>query len=207
MDIKLKDLLFEGIHLQIPDPEAVKLNYNLALKAGINTPVPYWSKVWPSAKALCTYIVQHPNEFAHKRVMELGAGLALPSFVVAQFANSVEASDYIPEAIDCILSNIALNGLRNMTTRLLNWTHLLADEYPEVVLLSDINYEPASFEALYQLIVQLIEAGVCIYLATPQRLQAAVFVHRIQHYIFSATHTDIEMDNETTTISIFQLQK
>jgi hypothetical protein len=60
---------------------------------------------------------------------------------------------------------------------------------------------------LFQLIVQLIEAGVCIYLATPQRLQAALFVHRIQPYIFSATHTDIEMDNETTTISIFQLQK
>jgi predicted nicotinamide N-methyase len=207
MDIKLKDLLFEGMHLQIPDPEAVKLNYNVALKAGRNTPFPYWSRVWPSAKALCTYIIQHPNEFAHKSVMELGAGLALPSFMVAQFANSVEASDYIPEAIACISANIALNGLRNMTTRLLNWSHLLADEYPEVVLLSDINYEPSSFEALYQLIVQLIEAGVCIYLATPQRLQAALFVHRIHPYIFSATHTDIEMDNETTTISIFQLQK
>jgi len=207
MDIKLKDLLFYDLQFHIPDPEAVKLNYNLALKAGRNTPFPYWSKIWPSAKALCTYIIQHPNEFAHKKVMELGAGLALPSFVVAQFADSVEASDYIPEAIDCILSNIALNGLPNMTTRLLNWSHLLPDEYPDIVLLSDINYEPSSFEVLFQLIVQLIEAGVCIYLATPQRLQAALFVHRIQHYIFSATHTDIEMDNETTTISIFQLQK
>jgi predicted nicotinamide N-methyase len=207
MDIKLKDLLFEGMHLQIPDPEAVKLNYNLALKAGINTPFPYWSKVWPSAKALCAYIVQHPSEFAHKRVMELGAGLALPSFVVAQFADSVEASDYIPEAIDCILSNITLNGLPNMTTRLLNWSHLLPYEYPDIVLLSDINYEPASFEVLFQLIVQLLEAGVCIYLATPQRLQATVFVNRIESFIFSATHTNIEMDNETTTISIFQLQK
>lgn len=207
MDIYLKDLLFEGMHLHIPDPEAIKLQYNLALQASKNIPFPYWSRVWPAAKALCTYILQHPSEFTHKRIMELGAGLALPSFVVAQFADSVEASDYIPEAIACISANIALNGLSNMTTRLLNWTHLLPEEFPEMVLLSDINYEPASFEVLYLLIVQLLEAGVCIYLATPQRLQAAVFVKRIEPFIFSSTHTAIEMDNETTTISIFQLQK
>ena len=60
---------------------------------------PYWSKVWPSAEALALFILQHPEYIAGKMVVELGAGLGLPSLVAAQMAASVLCTDYEPEAV------------------------------------------------------------------------------------------------------------
>jgi len=169
-------------------------------------PFPYWSKLWPASKALALFIAQNPNLFYNKKVAELGAGLALPSFVVAQFALHIEASDYVTDSVELIKTNILLNGLHNISARILNWNNLTESEYPEIVLLSDVNYEPSSFEALFQLVSKLLSSSVTIFLATPQRMQGANFINLLQNSIVSTTNFTIEMNNSTTPISIFHLQ-
>ena len=200
------DLFYDGIHLKIPEPESIKDAFKKALNLDEKMPFPYWSKLWPAAKALALFIAQNSYLFYNKKVAELGAGLALPSFVVAQFASHVEASDYVIDSVELIKANIILNGLQNISAHVLNWNNLTESEYPEIVLLSDVNYEPSSFETLYILISKLLESGVTIFLATPQRLQGANFINLLQNSIFSTTNFTIEMNNSTTPISIFHLQ-
>lgn len=200
------DLFYDGIHLKIPEPESIKDAYKKALNLDEKIPFPYWSKLWPAAKALALFIAQNPNLFYNKKIAELGAGLALPSFVVAQFASHVDTSDYIHDAVELIKTNIKINGFQNISARELNWTNLKPNEYPEIVLLSDVNYEPSSFDALYLLISKLIASDVSIFLATPQRLQGANFINLLQNSIVSTTNYTIEINNSSTPISIFHLQ-
>ena len=100
MEYTLVDFFYDDIHLKIPEPESIKNAYNKALAENKNIPFPYWSKLWPASEALAQFITQNPNYFYNKKVAELGAGLALPSFVAAPFASSIEASDYVPDAIE-----------------------------------------------------------------------------------------------------------
>jgi predicted nicotinamide N-methyase len=206
MEFITMDLFYDGIHLKIPEPESIKDAYKKALNLDEKIPFPYWSKLWPAAKALALFIAQNPYLFHNKKVAELGAGLALPSFVVAQFASQVEASDYVTDSVELIKTNILLNGLHNISARILNWNNLTESEYPEIVLLSDINYEPSSFEALFLLVSKLLSSSVTIFLATPQRMQGANFINLLQNSIVSTTNFTIEMNNSSTPISIFHLQ-
>jgi predicted nicotinamide N-methyase len=177
-----------------------------ALAENKNIPFPFWSKLWPASEALAQFITQNPNHFYNKKVAELGAGLALPSFVAAPFASSIEASDYVTDAIELMKANILHNGLQNFAAQVLNWNDFTESEYPEIVLLSDVNYEPSSFDALYILISRLLSAGVTIFLATPQRLQGANFINLLQNSIVATTNHFIENNNSSTPISIFHLQ-
>jgi predicted nicotinamide N-methyase len=207
MEYKTIGFSFDSIHLKIPEPESIKDAYTKAFALDQNIPFPYWSKLWPASKALAQFIKQNPNHFYNKKVAELGAGLALPSFVAAPFASSIEASDYVPDAIELMKANILHNGLQNISARVLNWNDFTESEYPEIVLLSDVNYEPASFDALYILISKLLKSGVILFLATPQRLQGANFINLLQNSIVATTNYSIEINNTTTPISIFHLQK
>jgi predicted nicotinamide N-methyase len=206
MEYKTMDFFFDSIHLKIPEPESIKDAYTKAFALDKSIPFPYWSKLWPAAKALALFIAENPNLFYNKKVAELGAGLALPSFVAAPFASTIEASDYVPAAIELMKTNILHNGLQNISARVLNWNNLKESEYPEIVLLSDVNYEPSSFEALFQLVSKLLSSSVTIFLATPQRLQGANFINLLQNSIVATTNYSIEMNNSTTPISIFHLQ-
>jgi predicted nicotinamide N-methyase len=207
MEFKTMDFFFGDIHLKIPEPESIKTAYKNALVFDENIPFPYWSKIWPAANALAQFISENPNLFYKKKVAELGAGLALPSFVAAKFALHIEASDYIQDAVELIKTNIEINKFQNISARVLNWTNLTPNEYPEIVLLSDVNYEPSGFDALYLLISKLLASDVSIFLATPQRLQGANFINLLQNSITSSCNYNIETENSTTTISIFQLHK
>ena len=42
---------------------------------------PYWAQVWPSAIALARFILSQPGIIKGKSVVELAAGLGLPSLV------------------------------------------------------------------------------------------------------------------------------
>lgn len=159
------------VELAVPDAGAVQEAYK---RGGI--PFPYWSKVWPAAVGLAAFLEQHPEHILNKRVMELGAGLGLPSVVAAAHASSVYCTDAEPEAAACVRKSAAHNGLQNLTAGVLNWQHLPEEINADAVLLSDVNYEPAAFAALMKTINVLLAKRVVILLSTPQRLAAKEFV-------------------------------
>lgn len=70
------------------------------------------------------------------------------------------------------------NGISNIETKIINWHHIPHDLLTDVVLLSDVNYDPASFEALDRLLSFFLEQGTFIILSTPQRIMARPFIEK-----------------------------
>ena len=82
--------------------------------------LPYWAELWPSAVALAHEVVA--LDLTGKAVLELGCGLAVPSFAaVLAGATPVLATDWAPEAVELVEANAAANGLA-VTAAVLDWT-------------------------------------------------------------------------------------
>lgn len=141
-----------------------------------NTSFPFWAKLWPASFALCHFIEDHSDWVTNKKVLELAAGLGLPSLYVSEFAMSVHCSDYNKDAVALISENIKLNGISNMIASKIDWNQLPEDIDSEIILMSDVNYDPDDFDRLFQLIHRLLEKGNTILLSTPQRLVGKAFI-------------------------------
>lgn len=190
------DLLLEiqqGFSLYVPDHERVKEVYGQLLEKDPATPFPFWAKIWPSAMALVDFLQQHPHWIKDKQVVELGAGIGLPSLRMAQQAAGMLISDHAPEAVVLLRKNIQYLGLANTKSLCLDWNELPDEIRADTLLLSDINYAPEQFAPLLALIRKMLKQGTTIILATPQRITITPFAEAIQTYIKeSVLHTVVE---------------
>src|SRR5689334_17781361 len=93
----------------VPDASALQQSFTKQLQTDPSTPAPYWAQVWPSAYALCEFITEQPHWLRNKTVLELAAGLGLPSLLAAQLATEVTCSDYIPDAVEMMQRSIDEN--------------------------------------------------------------------------------------------------
>ncbi len=193
--------------IYIPDYEQVKEVYEAILIDHPAEPFPYWAKLWPSSIALVQYLNANTIWIEHKNVLEIGAGLGLPSFMIAGYANSVQVSDYAPEAVELLEKNIQHLQLNNVQAMELDWNRVPDSIKPDVVLLSDVNYNPSQFDGLLQLITKLISEGTIVILSTPQRIMASPFVNAIQPLV-KQKHVELVNENgKSVEISILVLSK
>jgi len=159
----------ENITVYLPEPTAVYA----CLQEQQN---PYWARLWPASIGLASFLLQHPRWVKVPLVLELAAGIGLPSIVAARFAQQVICSDIEPNAIPVMQANKQLHQCTNVTCTVADWLHLPSHWHPQTILLSDVNYEPAAFAGLLLVLQQQLAAGACIMLATPQRLMAKPFI-------------------------------
>jgi predicted nicotinamide N-methyase len=172
----LKKFQLQGktIELFVPDPSLVQQRFRQG-----DIPFPYWSQVWPSALALGDFLLRNINLIKNKRIVELAAGLGLPSMIAAKYASHVLCSDYHAEPVAIMQQSALHNGLNNLHAKILNWQSLPGDLQADVVLLSDINYEPKEFEQQYHLINSFLQKNTLIILSTPQRLAGKKFIEQL----------------------------
>jgi predicted nicotinamide N-methyase len=163
--------------LFVPEPDAVEAAYRQA-KIGS----PYWSQVWPAAIALSEFIMAHPVYVKQKRVLELGAGLGLPSFIASEHAASVLCTDVAREAIDTVQRTAAYHSLINFETGVFDWLHLPEGLDVDVLLLSDINYDLPALGAVRKMINAFLASNTTILLSTPQRLMGREFISGLLPY-------------------------
>jgi predicted nicotinamide N-methyase len=168
---------------------------------------PYWAQVWPAAKALCEVIAAEPELVKDKTVLELAAGLGLPSMLAAQLAKNVISSDYIQEAVDMMKLSVAHNNLVNVQCRMLDWNKLDRKLSPDVLLLSDINYDPKDFDQLYKVLTSFIQQGTAILLSTPQRLMAKHFMEQLKPWKVKTYTVEVPHKDETVFTSVWMLKK
>lgn len=190
----------------IPDADALQQWYQEQLKADKHAYAPYWAQVWAAAYALCNFVANRNELIRNKNILELAAGLGLPSFLAAQTAGSVLCSDVSADAVELMQKSIAQNQLTNCTATVIDWNKLPDDLTADVILLSDINYEPQVFATLYNVLVSFLDKGSTIILSTPQRLMAKPFIEQLQPFIverFSETITTLEPH---TDCSVFVLK-
>jgi predicted nicotinamide N-methyase len=138
--------------------------------------LPYWAELWPSALALARAVGARALRGA--RTLELGCGLGLPSRAAAAAGGRVLATDWAPDSIVMTARNAERNGLTVEALRC-SWTEpepLLERAPWDLVLASDVLYEPRNGEALLPLLPRLVDARGEIWLADPGRPAAARFL-------------------------------
>lgn len=196
-----------SIDLFIPDAQEVQDNYFRQKQVQAQVPFPHWTKLWPAALAMGDFIQQHPELVQDKNVLELAAGLGLPSLVAARYAKTVCCSDYQEEAVAAMTTSASHLQLSNVTCQLLDWNHLPHELGADVLLLSDINYDPEQFDRLYQVLQRFLQQGTVILLTTPHRLMAKPFIEQLLPFSRQQYEIPIEHLQQCTAISLLVLQK
>ncbi|MDP9190017.1 MAG: protein N-lysine methyltransferase family protein [Actinomycetota bacterium] len=136
---------------------------------------PYWSVLWRSGVALASEL--HGVALRGLRVVELGCGLAVPSFAAARAGATVLATDACAEALTLVARNAHANGVR-IETATVDWRtpdELVRRAPFDIVLAADVLYEDASVAPLLSLLPRLAPEA---WLADPGRPSADAFVER-----------------------------
>jgi predicted nicotinamide N-methyase len=191
----------------VPDPLALQQSFTKQVQSDPSAQAPYWAQVWAAAYALCHFLAREPKHIQNKKVIELAAGLGLPSFLAAQIATSVICSDVSFEAVELMQQSIQQNKFSNCTAIVLDWNNLPTDLSADVILLSDINYEPQEFETLYKVIQRFISQGSSIIISTPQRLMAKPFIEKLEPFVVHRTELTVAELQPATNCSVFVLKK
>jgi predicted nicotinamide N-methyase len=194
-----------GLQLHVPDPDKVKPTYEHLVATNPATAFPFWAKIWPSSLALTSFLRREPQWIASKHVLEIGAGIGLPSFSISREASTLVISDYSTEAVALMEKNIQCLGLKHTRAMQLDWNHFPSDLAADTVLFSDINYEPEQFEALLTLIKQLLNKGATVIIATPERISAIAFAVKLEPYVSLSLLETVETAHQTMDIRIFVL--
>lgn len=200
------DLGKKEVSLYVPQLAAVQKWYAQQKKVDKQATFPYWAQVWPAAIALSQFITNHPKYTKNKTVLELAAGLGLPSLAAAPLAKMVACTDYISEAVEVAQQSAVYNGFDNVHCYTLDWNTLPSNLDTEVLLMSDVNYEPQQFEVLYAVLQRFLQKGTTILLSTPQRLMAKPFILQLLPFTILQQQVYVQQPIEEVTITIMVLQ-
>jgi predicted nicotinamide N-methyase len=188
------------VQLWVPDLDVLQLTYQ---KDDSFAGFPYWAKLWPSAYVLTAFMHEHRDLVKNQKVLELAAGLGLPSLFASKFASSVICSDHDASAVQFIQLNIALNNCANMICEKIDWTQLPTALDFDLLMVSDINYDPENFETLKNLFQKVLANGKTILLSTPQRLAGKAFIAELLPWCI----LNEERWHEQTPINVLVLKK
>lgn len=193
--------------LYVPDPALIQSTYQKLAAENTATIFPYWAKVWASAHAMTRFLQEKPSWVQNKRVLEIGAGVGIPSFSIASQTKNIIISDYAPDAVALLQKNIELLKLNNAQAVCIDWNHIPDEIIADSILLSDTNYEPAAHNNLVSMIVAFINKGSTVILATPNRLASNPFIERISKYITSTKKYSIPENDTNKEIVVMLLKK
>jgi len=140
--------------------------------------LPYWADLWPSARALARRLLDGP--VPEGRVLELGAGVALPSLALLARGAEVVASDYYADALLFARANAERNGLPPLSTRLVDWRDVPAELGRfGTVIAADVLYERRNADLLAEVLPRVLAPGGTAVVADPGRVYRSVFVERM----------------------------
>ncbi|KAK5973581.1 Methyltransferase [Trichostrongylus colubriformis] len=117
--------------------------------------------LWDSAIVLSEYLVAHPDLVRGRQILELGAGIGLPSIVAAKLSAEKVLTTDQPSAIPLLKENLIANlqeeEMSAITIVPLDWTALPKEPLSaDVILGADLVYNEELFDALQKVIMQII---------------------------------------------------
>ena len=152
--------------------------------------LPYWAELWPSGVALAKAV--GALDLGGSRVLELGAGLGLPSLAAALGGADVLATDWADDAVELLRLNAGRNriGLRAERVRWDDPEPLVRHAPWALVLGADLLYERRNADQLLELLPRL---GADVLLADPGRPFAKGFLERASALWQIETTPDAEL--------------
>lgn len=123
----------------------------------------YGMYVWPCAVVLAQYLWFHRGSLPGKAVLEIGAGVSLPGIVAAKCGAEVTLSDSseLPHCLEICQQSCQMNNLPQVHVVGLTWGHvsrdLLALPPQDIILASDVFFEPEDFEDILTTVYFLMQ--------------------------------------------------
>ncbi len=131
--------------------------------------IPYFSRLWESARALAELVVEREEFFAGRRVLELGCGLGLPALCAGKCGARVTASDFHPDNRAFFRQNAILNNLPEIEYWQFDWRQPGPTAEFEIILGSDLIYEKEMLDSLVSCVCRYLTPGGCFIFADPGR--------------------------------------
>ena len=140
--------------------------------------VPCWAEVWPAARGLASFFLRG-SSLEGKRVLELGAGVGLPGVACGLRGAFVTFSDFQPLALRLCEANALLHRLDGYRLLLADWRNFSCSERFDMVLASDVAYEPRLLPSLKAVLPGVLEPGGNIYFSHPGRPATFSFIEEL----------------------------
>jgi predicted nicotinamide N-methyase len=158
----------EGIRLHLAD-EVLPLWHAVQVETGDpDTALPYWAFAWGGGLALASYVHDHPEAVAGRRVLDLGSGSGLVA-IAAMRAGATEATgvDIDPFAMAAIGLNARANRLRVAGLH----RDILEEEPPEVdvIMAGDCWYEAGFASRVGAWLGRARDLGIDVLVGDPGR--------------------------------------
>ena len=195
-----------ALSLYVPDQALVRTTYQKLVDTDPTVLFPYWAKIWASSEAMVQFLQEQPIWIQDKIVLEIGAGIGIPSFSIAAQTHKVIISDYAPDAVMLIQKNIEHLNVTNAQAMYLDWNNVPVDIIADTILLSDTNYDPSAHNNLILFIEKLIHNNSIIIVATPNRIASNAFIERISKFVTSSKIYRINEKDGTTEIAVLVLK-
>ncbi len=204
---ELLNLNIEGIDIAIERVTNIDELFERLIAKGdvhedmLDERIPYWAELWASALAMSQYLVQSKMDWTDKKVLEIGAGLGLPSIVAGKLgATAVTVSDYLPEALDFAEKNWNRNNTHQANFVTMDWRNPDVTLAADVLLAADIAYEQRMFESLPLAFKALSKKGGTILLTEPSRGFAQDFIKELANQGF-------KIEKKVMQIELFGLKQ
>lgn len=156
-----------------------------AERAGISPASwPLFGHLWPSARVLAKEMAG--IDLAGKRVLEMGAGLALASLVIHGRTGDATVTDWHPLSEAFLLENLALNGMAPLKFQLGDWgrSNPALGRF-DLIIGSDLLYERQQPGLLAGFVRRHAEAKAQVIIVDPNRGNRSGFCREMAEQGFS----------------------
>lgn len=137
---------------------------------------PFGLLLWDAAPVLATALVDLGEAIADRGVLELGAGVGLVGLVAQASGARVLQTDHGAEALALARANARRNRIDGIAWALADWTDWRETRTFDLVIGSDILYEPALHGALLAIFAKNLAPGGRVLLTDPGRTTTPRFI-------------------------------
>ncbi len=149
----------------------------------------HWSLfgvTWDAGLVLARLMIEEPID--GRRILELGAGLGLPSLVLHARGADVTPTDVHPMAAKFFADNLKLNGLPDLEFRHADWRET-CENLPrfDLIVASDVLYDPSDVAPLATFLQHHCKESGSILMTDPGRKHMGRFNRRMTEAGFTVT--------------------
>ncbi len=194
--VPLDDL--PGIRLHVADDVTTVWRQAGTLLGEADTSLPYWAFAWSGGVALARYLLDHPEDVAGRRVLDVATGSGLCAIAALRAgAASVHAIDIDPLAAAAVAVNGRANGVRIGFTL---GDATAAVPAADVILAGDICYEEGMAAGLLAWLWSAAAGGARILLGDPGRTYLPDALIHLASYRVRSSREIEEADSKDASV-------
>lgn len=165
---------------------------------------PYFGVMWEAGVGLSQFLTREMCE--GKKILEIGCGLALPSFIARRFGGNVIATDFHADVPLFLKKNQDKNKI-NFDYEVMNWRNEIertknAYGQFDLVLGSDILYESQHAMQVAEALISFLKPGGKIILSDPGRAYVQKFISAMKELGYPDTFTTQKVAASLTTKNV-----